>query len=228
MNESDRSRRRFLQGLGGFSLAPFCSRIDLLAWLQAERRFTGEDVDEAHRLLMDPQAVLASTPRERHQERYDVIVVGAGIAGLAAGYQLRGMNTLILERETEAGGVSRLESWNGLEYAIGAAYLIDPDPESEDPREKRNYELLRELGLRSAGEDLARDRSKLRRLGGDPNHCVFSKRRVVPDAEVYSAQNVRFFDAVLESDNYPAVPPEDPDGFRARSWGLSVCPPSEL
>ena len=209
MNVSDTSRRRFLRTVGGFGLAPLCSRIDLLAWLQAERRFSGDNVDEAHRLLTDPDAVLASAPREPHPQRYDVIIVGAGISGLTAGYLLRGMNTVVLEREAEPGGVSRLESWNGIEYAIGAAYVIDPDPGSGDAREKRTFELLEELGLRSAGEDLSRDRSKSRRLGGDANHCVFSRRRVVPEREIYSPRNVRFFKAVLDSDNYPAVPPEN-------------------
>lgn len=210
MNESDVSRRRFLRSVGGFGLAPLCSRIDLFDWLQAGRRFSGDNVDEAHRLLMNPQAAIDALPHEAHPSRYDVIIIGAGMSGLAAGYRLRGRNTLILEREAEAGGVSRMESWNGLEYSIGAAYIIDPDPESDDPREKGNYELLKDLGLRAAGEDLTRDRSKSRRLGGDANHCVFSKRRVVPEADVYNAQNLRFFETVLDSDNYPAVPPEDP------------------
>lgn len=208
-NETAVSRRRFLRSVGGFSLAPLAPRLDRLAWLQPDRRFTGDNVDEAHRLLMDPQAVLASAPRDVHPGRYEVIVVGAGIAGLTTGYLLRDLNTLILEREAEAGGVSRMESWHGLDYALGAAYIIDPDPDSEDPREKRTFELLRELGLRSPGEDLTRDRSKSRRVGRDANHCIFSRRRVVPDAEVYSAQNVRFFTAVLGSDNYPAVPAQD-------------------
>lgn len=203
------SRRTFVRSVGGFALAPLWSRLDALAWPQAERPFTGDSVDEAHRLLMDPGATLTAAPRQAHAEVYDVIVVGAGIAGLAAGYWLRDKATLILERESVPGGVSRLEAWNGLEYAIGAAYIIDPDPESEDPREKRNFELLNELGLRTAGEDLSTDRSKSRRLGGDANHAVFSRRRVVPEAAVYTPQNVRFFRRVLDSDNYPAVPPED-------------------
>ncbi len=209
MNQSDKTRRRFLRTVGGFGLAPFCSRIDLGAWLQAERRFSGDNVDEGHRLLMDPEGVLAASPREPHPEPYDVVIVGAGVSGLAAAYLLRGLNTLLLEREAEPGGVSRLESWNGIEYAIGAAYVIDPDPDSDDAREKRTFQLLEELGLRSAGEDLSSDRSRSRRLGGDANHCVFSRRRVVPEREVYSAQNVRFFKAVLDSDHYPAVPPQN-------------------
>ncbi len=239
------SRRRFLRSAGGFSLAPLGSRLDLLAWLQPQRRFTGDDVDEAHRLMFDPDAVLASAPRDVEPARRDVIVVGAGVSGLTAGYLLRDLDTVILERHSEAGGVSRMESWQGLDYAIGAAYIIDPDPDSDDAREKRIFELLSELSLRAADEDLTRDRTKLRRIGGDANHCVFSRRRVVPEAEIYSAQNVRFFETVLDSDNYPAVPPADPAlaealdrvGFRAflrtpalqRKWyGRTVGPISAL
>lgn len=71
-------------------------------------------------------------------------------------------------------------------YAMGAAYIIDPDPESEDAREQRGFRLLEELGLRERGEDLTRTRTKGRRLGGEANHCVFSNRRVVPGHEVHS------------------------------------------
>ena len=57
--------------------------------------------------------------------------------------------------------------------------------------------MPREGGLRAArgagpserDEDLDDDRTRQRRLSGDANHCVFSSRRVVPEAEVYTARN---------------------------------------
>lgn len=51
---------------------------------------------------------------------YDVIVVGAGPAGLTAGIQLTlfGLNTLILEAKEEAGGIavkaSSFENYHGF------------------------------------------------------------------------------------------------------------------
>jgi hypothetical protein len=139
-----------------------------------------------------------------------VLVVGGGIAGLTVAYKLRDRNVLVLEAADEVGGVSKAGTWQGIDYAIGAAYIIDPAPDSEDARELAGFRLLEELGLRRRGEDLTKDRSLQRRLSGDANHCVFSNRRVIPEAEVYSPRNRRFFEHVLDSDDYPSVPPADP------------------
>ena len=106
--------------------------------------------------------------------------------------------------------VSKSEAWQGIEYVIGAAYIIDPDPDSEDARELAGFKLLEELGLRARDEDLARNRKLQRRLSGDANHVVFSNRRVISEALIYSPRNRRFFEHVLDSDDYPSVPPENP------------------
>jgi hypothetical protein len=203
------SRRHFLSGLAVLGAAPLWTRLDALAW-QERGVFSGENVDLAHRLLFDPAATLASGTPQVHDERYDVIVIGGGIAGLTVAWKLRDRRVLLLESADEVGGVSKSETWQGLEYAIGAAYIIDPDPESSDERELAGFALLEELGLRARGEDMADFRRLQRRLSGDANHCVFSNRRVVPEAEVYSARNRAFFEHVLDSDNYPSVPPADP------------------
>ena len=203
------SRRRFLAGLAAAGSAPAWAWVPALAWGQDAPQFSGDDPALGHRFLSQPAEILGAREAEAHPERYDVIIVGGGVAGLAAAYQLRKREVLLLEREAQTGGVSKSENWQGIEYAIGAAYIIDPDPDSADPQEQANFRLLEELGLRRRGEDLARDRSLGRRLGGEAEHCVFSKRRVVPQAEVYTPDNRRFFERVLESDNYPAVPPVD-------------------
>lgn len=201
------SRRRFLSGMGVVGLTPMCSGLDPLAWFQPARRFTGDDFEEAHRLLMNPDEVLAGARIEAEPGLFDVIIVGGGISGLAAAYWLRDDDVLLLEREHESGGVAKSESWNGLEYALGAAYIIDPDPNAEDTHERRGFELLKELDLRTEGEDLATDRNRRRRIGGDANHCVFTNGRVLAPAEVYSQRNRRFFEHVLDSDQYPSIPP---------------------
>ena len=205
------SRRRFLSTLAVLGAAPVWTKLDALGWHQAATEFTGDDFVRAHDLLEDTAATLATygTP-ETHPELHDVIVVGGGIAGLTVTYMLRDRDVLLFEAAPETGGVSKSERWQGIEYSIGAAYIIDPDPNSADARELAGFKLLEALDLRKRGEDLTKDRSLRRRLSGEDSHTVFSNRRVIPEPQVYTAANRRFFEHVLDSDNYPGVPPENP------------------
>jgi hypothetical protein len=202
------SRRSFISSLAILGTTPLWGKVDLLAW-QDPGRWSGEDLETAHRLLFDPAATLASGPVTAHPERHDVIVIGGGIAGLTVAYRLNGRRVLLLESAPSTGGVSKSENWQGIEYATGAAYIIDPDPESEDARELAGFRLLEDLDLRKRGEDMSRFRGLQRRLSGDANHCVFSNRRVVPESLIYSTRNRQFFEHVLDSDNYPSVPATD-------------------
>ena len=204
------SRRHFLSGLAAIGTAPAWARLGAVAAQPASKVFTGDDFELAHRLLFKPDDVLAGQTPERHPNTHDVIIVGGGVSGLVTAWKLRNRQVLVLEREAEPGGVSTSGSWEGLAYSLGAAYIIDPDPDSTDPREKAGFALLEELGLRTRGENISEDRHLERRLSGDANHCLFSNRRVIPEAEVLSAANKRFFEHVLESDQFPSVPPEDP------------------
>jgi protoporphyrinogen oxidase len=72
---------------------------------------------------MDDCAVGYLKPQLRDSEEWDVIVVGAGPAGLTAGYLLTKNNakrTLILEADPEyVGGISRTERHRGYSFDIG-------------------------------------------------------------------------------------------------------------
>jgi protoporphyrinogen oxidase len=52
---------------------------------------------------------------------YPVVIIGAGPAGLAAGYELigHGRQTVILERDTRVGGIARTESYKDYYFDIG-------------------------------------------------------------------------------------------------------------
>ena len=212
----DAARRRFLAGMALIGFSTVAARSDALAWLNgqggaggAARQFTGDDVERAHELLFDPDGVLAKGPARVDPETYDLIVVGAGISGLSLAWLMRDRKVLVLERDAEPGGVSKSATWQGIDYALGAAYVIDPDPEAEDPHERRTFALLEELGLRARGEDLGTDRTRQRRLSGEASHCIFSNARVLPRAEVYTPRNTAFFEHVLNHARFPAVPATD-------------------
>ncbi|NJO80271.1 MAG: NAD(P)/FAD-dependent oxidoreductase [Cyanobacteria bacterium RM1_2_2] len=52
---------------------------------------------------------------------YPVVIVGAGPAGLTAGYELskHGVNSIVLEKSDKVGGISRTETYKGYRFDIG-------------------------------------------------------------------------------------------------------------
>jgi oxygen-dependent protoporphyrinogen oxidase len=73
---------------------------------------------------------------------HDVVVIGAGIAGLAAAWELRqrGIEPVVLERSDRAGGVIVTERTDG--------FVIDAGPDSLLVQKPAAIELCGELGLR--------------------------------------------------------------------------------
>ena len=71
----------------------------------------------------------------------DVAIVGGGIAGLAAAYELRqrGLSVVVLEAGSRAGGVITTERTDG--------WVIDGGPDSMLVQKPAAVALCRELGL---------------------------------------------------------------------------------
>jgi predicted NAD/FAD-dependent oxidoreductase len=65
----------------------------------------------------------------RQEGRYEVIVVGAGLAGLAAAYELdsRGTRTLVLEGSDRVGGKILTRQKANTRYECGALFAFSPD-----------------------------------------------------------------------------------------------------
>lgn len=134
--------------LAAYLGAPFAA---LACRERAEPLPPGELVGASHAVghrLLRPDAVPAPGPPP---EEHDVVIIGGGVAGLAAAWRLGG-RTLLLELEPEIGGTSRATS----SYPWGAHYVIAPSPENVVLTK-----LLGEMGVMHGGvigeEFLCRD-----------------------------------------------------------------------
>ena len=136
----DFGRRAWLAGAAGLVGASFaaCSRRD--EPLSASR-WVGASHERGHR-LREPAAL----PPHALMRRAGVLVVGAGIAGLAAarGLAKAGVDDVqILELEDAPGGNSRGHVMAGMACPLGAHYLPLPGEHAVEV-----IALLEELGLR--------------------------------------------------------------------------------
>jgi len=61
------------------------------------------------------------------ESSHDVIIVGAGIAGLTAAYFLRDYNVKLLEKNNRVGGRAISGTYQGFSYAKGVEYLGEAD-----------------------------------------------------------------------------------------------------
>ena len=133
------SRRDLLVSFLGLAAANACRRAKV-----EHRPLPGALVDRVHEvghLLRGPPLPRASEDSSRH----DVLVIGAGAAGLSAGWRLRGAGCddfLVLEVDDEAGGTARSGKNDVSAFPWGAHYLPAPlDTRGPVPR------LLKELGV---------------------------------------------------------------------------------
>lgn len=138
-----------LVGCGPGSMAP-----PIAQWIggSPQRGHRLRDAATAHAPLAD------AVPR-----RADVLVIGAGVAGLAAARALarRGIQDVqLLELEDAPGGNSRAHAIGGQRCPLGAHYLPLPGPDAVEVAE-----LLHELGLL---------RSELGRTVADERHLCHS------------------------------------------------------
>src|SRR6185436_9592407 len=95
------------------------------------------------RVLWDKQAMQAALAGQRPSppERVGLVVIGGGMSGLTTAYLLRKHKPIVLEQAARLGGNAKGQSWRGIDYSIGAAYLDSPRPGS--PMES----YFRDLGL---------------------------------------------------------------------------------
>ncbi len=105
--------------------------------------WVGAEHERAHRWWRDTRS--ASLPPPAAQRRTDVLIVGAGVAGLAAARALHraDIDVQLIELENAAGGNSRGHRLAGMACPLGAHYLPLPGPQAHEVAE-----LLDDLGVR--------------------------------------------------------------------------------
>jgi hypothetical protein len=88
--------------------------------------YTGDNFPGLHHPMPNPNCFDGNSPPI--SEDVDVVVVGGGISGLTSAYLLRDHNPIIFEMHNQFGGAARGETWRGIPYSLGNAYVITPDP----------------------------------------------------------------------------------------------------
>lgn len=87
--------------------------------------FGGDDNRRPHKILWDVDTYLAGKKVELKEEA-NVVIVGGGASGLISAYQFKEYQPIVLEQAKRFGGNAKGESWNGLDYSLGSAYLDFP------------------------------------------------------------------------------------------------------
>ncbi len=105
----------------------------------ARPEFFGDEMSRAHSILWNLGSYTGKPSTS--QEKVPLIIVGGGIGGLTTAYLLRKHRPILLEQASRLGGNSKGQSWRGIDFSIGAAYVTELD--KGDPQ----LDLYKELGL---------------------------------------------------------------------------------
>ncbi len=218
------SRREFIQGMsvaGGWILAsPYTAwakkinpdseisdflkkygPIDHLTLPQDENHFLGDQPQlKAHPLLWDKESLFKKTPRPEPKEKAKLVVIGGGISGVVSAYLLKDQQPIILEQSSRFGGNSKAEVWQNLPYALGAAYFMEQEKDSEI------YKLFSKVGVHSICR--FRDEEDLKLIDGQFRKNFWSGEYDKANKGQYDLLSKFFKDTLNEAQGrvYPEIP----------------------
>src|ERR1700682_2326610 len=116
------SRRNFIRYVVAGSVAaglPIDASLLAIPDEKSTPRVEGEHFEICHQVRDGYQFQRPDATRKA-----DVVIVGGGVAGLSAGYFLRGKDWLLLEKENHFGGNAYQGEYDGAAFATGCAYAF--------------------------------------------------------------------------------------------------------
>ncbi len=104
------------------------SPIDRTKGDKAPETFTGDQFERPHGILWDLPNYFSTHKTEGGVEEVPLVIIGGGASGLFSTYSLRKHKPVLLEQAARFGGNAKGESWRGMDYALGSAYIDEPTP----------------------------------------------------------------------------------------------------
>lgn len=171
----------------------------------APLKYSGEDPERSHQILWDVASVLAGIGGKAPDptEKTPVVIIGGGMSGLISAYKMKKYVPIVLESAERFGGNSRGESWRGMDYSIGAAYLCAPNDGSPLDQMYKDLDLYRRMKEAPGEEPVVYNGKMIKH---------FLRGETDPAVATQAAALEKYFTDVLHSRNghvYPVLPPEN-------------------
>lgn len=176
----------------------------------APRMWFSDYPEEAHKVLWDKagfiQTLGGKLPEPR--EKVPLVIVGGGMSGLGSAWKLRSFKPIILDQAPRFGGNAKGQSWHGVDYSIGAAYVCVPEAGDEID------ELLKEIGIRGSLKE--KNEEDPVAISGSIFKEFWSGETAGNDekAKAQFKKLAEYFKAVLEGTEtkFPEIPLTEEDG----------------
>ncbi len=104
------------------------SPIDRTLGDKVPQAFSGDSFARPHEILWDLSNFYATHQVEGKVEEAPLVIIGGGVSGLFSAFEYREHRPIVLEQAARFGGNAKGQSWRGLDYALGSAYIDRPHP----------------------------------------------------------------------------------------------------